>query len=93
MAASGNAWRCPASTPLFAGRMCRVGAKEKGQHSIQSETNPKIHDQPEIDPHPLMLSRRRQMRHDKEVNAIPQHNRRQRREEVPRKTHSLPLDT
>ena len=80
-------------TPLFAGRMRWMGTQKKGHHSIQSETNPKIHDQPKIDPFPLMLGSQGQVRHDEEVNDIPQYNRHQRRKEVLRKTHSLPLDT
>jgi hypothetical protein len=35
-----------------------------------------------------MLSRRGQMRHDKEVDGIPQQHRRQRDQEVSRKAHS-----
>ena len=82
-------------SPLLTGWPLLVWAKEQRDHAIQDQTNPEIdrHAQVWKQAHAAMLGRRRQMRHDEEIDGVPQHHGRKRDEEVPREAHSHSLDT
>ncbi len=45
-------------------------------NSVKDDADPKVHEQPQINPVGLVLSRRRQVRHQqKEVHQVADHNR------------------
>ena len=65
--------------------------EKEGNEPIDDEANPEIDEQAEIRQEMVgaMLRRRRQVRHNKEINYVPQHHGSQRDEEISRKAHSL----
>ena len=65
--------------------------EQERNHAVEHQANPEIDEQTEVRQQPVaaMLGSGGQMRHDEEVDQVPQNHRREGYKEVPREAHSI----